>query len=160
MWRACLPFWSAAYVQSVSSNNNKKPSPVWWSLTQFFNLYLRNICRQTSNLLTFATVMCRTLTSILSCCLGHKCVSSNNDIKALPLCDSCFSHICITRPKNHQPNNKQLVNHLYDDMESWSSILSWCNGVKIIASRKDPLALSHEDNHFFITLAENHLQTN
>ena len=87
-------------------------------------------------------------------------MSSNNDTKALSLCDSCFSHICITGPKNHLPKNKQPINLLYDDMESLSSILRWCNGVKIVVSRKDPRALSHGDNHLFITLAENHLQTN
>ena len=87
-------------------------------------------------------------------------MSSNNDTKALSLHDSFFSHICITQPKNHLPKNKQLLNLLYDDMESLSSIFSWCNGVKIVVSRKDPRAVSHEDNHFFITLAENHLQTN
>ena len=92
--------------------------------------------------------------------LGPKCASSNNDTKASSVCDSCFSHICITRPKNHLPKNKQLINLLYDEMESLSSIFSWCNGVKIVVSRKDPPALSHEDNHLFITLAENHLQTN
>ena len=102
----------------------------------------------------------KNLTSILSCCLDPKCLSSNNDAKALSLCDSCFSHICISRPKNDLPKNKQLINLLYDELESLTSILSWCNGVKIVVSRKDPLALSHEDNHFFITLAENHLQTN
>ena len=58
--------------------------------------------------------------------------------------------------KNHQPKTKQLHNLLYDDVESLSSIFSCCNRVKIVFSRKDPRALSHEDNHFFITLAENH----
>ena len=87
-------------------------------------------------------------------------MSSINDTKALSLCDSCFSHICITQPKNQLPKNKLLINHLYDDMESLSPILSVCNGVKIVVSRKDPRALSHGDNHFNITLAENHLQTN
>ena len=101
----------------------------------------------------------KNVTSILSYCLGPKGVTSNNDTKALSLCDSCFSHICITRLKNHQPKNKQLINLLYDEMESLSSIFSWCNDVKIVLSRKDPRALSHEDNHYFITLAENHLQT-
>ena len=48
-------------------------------------------------------------------------------------------------------------------MKSLISIFSWGNGVKIVALRKDRLALSHEDNHFdiiFITLAVNHLGTN
>ena len=87
----------------------------------------------------------KNITSILSCCLGPKCVSSNNDTKALSLCDGCFSHICITQPKNHLPKKKQLINLLL------SSIFSWCNGVKIVVSRKDQRELSHEDNHFFVT---------
>ena len=49
---------------------------------------------------------------------------------------------------------------IVDDMESLISIFSWCNRVKMVVSRKDPRALSHEDNHYFITLAENHRQTN
>ena len=64
--------------------------------------------------------------------LGPKCAFSNNDTKTLSLCDSCFSHICISRPKNHLPKNKQLINLLYDEMESITSILSWCNGVKFV----------------------------
>ena len=78
--------------------------------------------------------------------MGPTCVSSNNDTKALSLCDSYLSLICITRPKNHLPTNKQLINLLYDEIESLSSIFRWCNGVKIVVSRKDRLALSHGDN--------------
>ena len=54
---------------------------------------------------------------------------------------------------------------LYDEMKRLISIFSWCNGVNIVALRKDRLALSVGDKHFdiillFISLAENHLQTN
>ena len=77
------------------------------------------------------------------------------------LCLIVAFHIFVKMDqKNHLPKNKQLLNLLYDDVESLSSIFSWCNRVRIVASRKDPRKLSHEDNHFFITLAENHQQTN
>ena len=101
----------------------------------------------------------KSLRSILSCCKGPKCVSSNNDTKAL----SQVSVILITRPKNHLLTNKELIDILYNEMKSLSSIFSRCNGVKIVVLRKDRLALSHGDNHFdllFITLTENHLHTN
>ena len=74
-------------------------------------------------------------------------MSSNNDTKALSLCDNCFARILLNQPKNYLPT----INN------------SWCSGVKIVVSRKDPRALSHGDNHFdifSITLPENHLQTN
>ena len=74
----------------------------------------------------------KNLTSIYSCFLGPKRVSSNNDTKALSLCDNYFSLISITRPKIHLPTNKQIVNFLYNEMESLSSIFSWCNVVKIV----------------------------
>ena len=83
--------------------------------------------------------------------------------KSLSMCENRFSLICIHRPRNHLPTNKQPRNLLYDKMESLSSIFSWCNGVKIVVSMKDRLAFSHGDNHFdmfFIILTENHLQTN
>ena len=86
-------------------------------------------------------------------------MSSNNDTKAL----SQVSVILITRPKNHLLTNKELIDILYNEMKSLSSIFSRCNGVKIVVLRKDRLALSHGDNHFdllFITLTENHLHTN
>ena len=88
---------------------------------------------------------------------------TNNDTTALSLCDNCFSLIFITRPKYHLPTNKQLISLIYNEMESLSSIFRWCNGVRIVDSRKDRLALSHGDNRFdifLITLRENHLQTN
>ena len=90
-------------------------------------------------------------------------MSSNNDTKALPLCDNHVSLIFITQPENHLLTNKQLIDLLYNEIKSLSSIFSWCTGVKIVVSRKDRLALSHEENHFdmcFVTLAENHLGTN
>ena len=66
-------------------------------------------------------------------------------------------HILYNSTKNHLTKNKQLINLLYDDMESLSSIFSWCNGVKIVVSRKDPPALSHEDIHLF-TIGKNFIK--
>ena len=86
-------------------------------------------------------------------------MSSKNDTNDL----SQISIIFITRPKNHLLTNKHLIDLLYDERKSLISIFSWCNGVYIVALGKDRLALSHGDNHFdilFISLAENHLETN
>ena len=66
-------------------------------------------------------------------------MSSNNDTKEL----SQISLIFITRPLNHLHTNKQLTDLLYNEMDSLISIFSWCNGVDIVALRKDRLALSH-----------------
>ena len=75
-------------------------------------------------------------------------MSSNNDTKGLSLCNNYISLILITRPYNHLLTYKQLIDHLYNQMKSLSSIFSWCKGVKIVILRKDRLALSHGDNHF------------
>ena len=86
-------------------------------------------------------------------------MSSKNDTNDL----SQISIIFITRPKYDLLTNKHLIDLLYDERKSLISIFSWCNGVYIVALRKDRLALSHGDNHFdilFISLAENHLETN
>ena len=105
-------------------------------------------------------IVVKYLTSILSYCLGSKCVSSNNDTKALSLCDNCFARILLNQPKNYLPTINNLLTFYVTCL---SSMFSWCSGVKIVVSRKDPRALSHGDNHFdiiSITLPENHLQTN
>ena len=83
-------------------------------------------------------------------------MSSNNDTKALSLCDNHVSLIFITRPLNHLLSNKQLIDFLHNEMKSLGSIFSWCNRVNILVSRKDQLALSHGENRFdriFVTLA-------
>ena len=80
------------------------------------------------------------------------------------LCVIVAFHIFVKMDqKNHLPKNKQLLNLLYDDVESLSSIFSWCNRVRIVVSMKDRLALSHGDNPFdmfCIIVTENRLQTN
>ena len=54
----------------------------------------------------------KNLTSILSYCLVPKCVSSNNDTKALSLCDNCFARILLNQPNKLSAHNKQLINLL------------------------------------------------
>ena len=78
----------------------------------------------------------KNLTSILSCCIGPMRVSSNNDTKALFLCELHFSLFVTIRPLNHQRKNKQLITLLYNEMKSLSSILSCCNGVNIVPSKE------------------------
>ena len=75
-------------------------------------------------------------------------MSSNNDTKALSLCNNHVSLIFITRPSNYLLTNKQLINLLYNQIKSLSSSFSWCNNVIIVVLRKDRLALSHGHNHF------------
>ena len=79
-------------------------------------------------------------------------MSSNNDTKALSLCDNHVSLFFITRPLNNLLTNKQLIDLLHNKMKSLGSIFSWCNLVNILVSRKDQLALSHGDNRFDIIL--------
>ena len=66
----------------------------------------------------------KNFTSILSFCIGPKCVFSRDDTKALFLCDLQFSLIFTSRPLNQQRTNKQLITLLYNKMKSLSSILS------------------------------------
>ena len=70
-------------------------------------------------------------------------MSSNNDTKALSLCDNHFSLNLITRPQNHLLTNKRLIDLLHNEMKCLISIFSWCIGANIVALRKDRLALSH-----------------
>ena len=51
----------------------------------------------------------KNLTSILSCCIGPKCVSSNDDTKALFLCELYFLLDFTSRPLNHQRTNNQRI---------------------------------------------------
>ena len=56
-------------------------------------------------------------TSILTCCFGPKCVSSNDDRKALFLCAIHFSFIITRRSLNHQQTYKQRITLLYNEMK-------------------------------------------
>ena len=65
------------------------------------------------------------------------CVSSNDDTKALFLCELHFSLIFTSRPLNDQRTDKQLMNLLYNDVKNLNSIFSCCNCVNIVPSKKD-----------------------
>ena len=84
MWRTLLPFSASALVPSVCL------------LTMIQKLYF---CERTNkepiNLL-YNDV--KNLTSIFSFCIRSKYVSSNDDTKALFLCELHFSHIFTSRP--------------------------------------------------------------
>ena len=103
----------------------------------------------------------KNFTSVLSFCIGRKCVSSNDDTKAVFLCELHFSLIFTSRPLNHQRTNKQLVTLRYNDVKNFSSIFSCCNCVNIVTSKKDWKALYQWDNHFSLIFKRtNKLLTN
>ena len=72
----------------------------------------------------------------MSCCIGPKGVSSNNDKKGLFLCELHFSLILTSGPLNHQWTNNQHITLLYNEMKSLSSIFRCCFGPKGVSSRK------------------------
>ena len=127
MWRACLPFCTAAYVQIVyllTITQNlcvcvKISDIIFQTLTETHlrtNIWLIILC--------YSDV--KNLTSVLSCCLGPKCVSCNNDTKVLSLCDNCFAQIFLNRPINSLPTNKQLINHLCNFLKFNFQLVQWC----------------------------------
>ena len=129
----------------------------------FVYLSITIICSQTINLLTFSTMMWTTLLPFLSFCIGPKCVSSNDDTKALFLCELHFSLFVTIRPLNHQRKNKQPINLRYNDVKNLSSILSYCIGPKRLSSNDDRKALFPCELHFsliFTSRPLNHQQTN
>ena len=97
----------------------------------------------------------KNLTSILSCCRGPKCVSSNSCTKAL----SQVSLILVTRPLNHLLTSKQLIDILYNEMKSLNCTLNCCRGLKCVSCNKGTKALS-QVSHILITRPSNHLLTN
>ena len=102
-------------------------------------------------------------TSILSFCIGPKCVSSNDDTKALFLCELHISLFVTIRPLNHQRKNKQPINLRYNVVKNLSSILSYCIGPKRLSSNDDRKALFPCELHFsliFTSRPLNHQQTN
>ena len=99
----------------------------------------------------------------MSCCFGPKGVSSNDDTKALSLCEIHFLFIITSRPLNHQRINNQRNNLLYNDVENKTSILTCCFGPKCVSSNDDRKALFLCEIHFSLTLTSgplNHQRTN
>ena len=103
-------------------------------------------------------------TSSLSCCIGPKCVSSNNGTKALLfLCELHFSLIFKSQPLYHLRTKKQLINLLYNDVKNLTSILSYCIGPKCVSSKDDTKALFQCELHFSLIFTRrplNHQRTN
>ena len=91
-------------------------------------------------------------TSVLSFCIGPKCVSSNDDTKALFLCELHFSLIFTNRPSNHQRTNKQLINLLSNYVKNLTSILSCCIGPKCASYNDDTKALFSCELHFSLII--------
>ena len=83
----------------------------------------------------------KNLTSILSCCIGHKCGYCNDDTKALLLCESHFSLIFQSRALYHQLTSKHSINILCNDVKNLTSILKFCIGRKCVLSNNDMKAL-------------------
>ena len=71
----------------------------------------------------------KNLTSILSGCIGPKCVTSNKDNTV----SVNYFWLIITRPDNHLRKNKQLIKRLYNDVKNLTSILSGCIGPKCVS---------------------------
>ena len=102
-------------------------------------------------------------TSIFELCIGPKCVSSNDDTKALFLCELHFSLFVTIRPLNHQRKNKQPINLRYNHVKNLTSILSYCIGPKRLSTNDDIKALFLCELHFsliFTSRPLNHQQTN
>ena len=72
----------------------------------------------------------KNLTSILMFRIGRECVLSNDDMKALFLCELHFSLIFTNRLLNHQRTNKQLTDIYYTDAKNLTSVMSFCIGPK------------------------------
>ena len=66
---------------------------------------------------------------------------SNNNIKALSLCDNHSSLIFITCPENHLQPNKLLVNLLHKDV-NLTSILNYYIRPKCVSTKNDTKVLS------------------
>ena len=79
----------------------------------------------------------KNFTSILCFCIGLKCVSSNDDTKALFHCGLHFARIFTSRSFNHQRTIKQFITLRNNDMKNLISFLSCCNSVNIVPSKKD-----------------------
>ena len=112
---------------------------------------LINLCNDVKN-----------FTSIFSFCIGPKCTSSNDDTKALFLCELHFIFF-TSRPLNHQRTNKHPINLCYNDVKNFTSILSFCIGPKCVFSNDDTKALFLCELHFsliFTSRSLNHKRTN
>ena len=116
----------------LSITQNFCPSVIISDIIKFFQHLTETHLWTNQSLITLFYCVVKNLTSIFSYCIGPKCVSSNNESKALSVCDNHFSLNFITRPSNDLLKNKQLIVLLYNEMKSLSSILSCCIGLKCV----------------------------
>ena len=68
-------------------------------------------------------------------------MSSNDDTKALSLCEIHFLFIITSRPLNHQRINNQRINLLYNNVRNQTYSFSCCCGPKVVFSNDDRKAL-------------------
>ena len=97
---------------------------------------------------------------MFSCCFGPKGVSSNDERKALFLCELHFSLILTSGPLNHQRTNNQHITLLYNEMKSLSSIFSCCFGPKGVSSRKALFLCQLHFSPIFTSRSLNNQRTN
>ena len=66
---------------------------------------------------------------------------------------STIDVLLISSTKKHLRRNKELIKLVHNNVQNLSSVLSCCNSVKSMFSKKDAKALSLRDNHIdsFIT---------
>ena len=139
--------------KSVSSNDDTKALFLCeLHFSQIFTSRPLNHQRTNKQLINLLSNDVKNLTSILSCCIGPKCVSCNDDTKALFSCESHFSIIIKRRPLNLQLTNKQPINLLYNDVKNLTSTLSFCIGPKCVTCNDDTKTLFFSELHFSLII--------
>ena len=137
----------------VSCNDNTNALFLWeLQFSLIFTSWPLNHQRTNKQLITLRFNDAKSLSSVLSHCIGPKCVSCNDDTKAKFSCELHFSLIFTRRPINLQLTNKQPINLLYSDAKSLSSILSFCICPKCVSSNDDTKALTLCELHFSLFL--------
>ena len=97
---------------------------------------------------------------MLSCCFGPKGESSNDERKALFLCEIHFSLTLTSGPLNHQRTNNQHITLVYNEMKSLSSIFRCCVGPKGVSSRKALFLCQLHFSPIFTSRSLNNQRTN
>ena len=93
----------------------------------------RIICKKNKQLINLLYYNVKNLTSILNFCIGPKCVTSDNDNRMF---DNPFKLFLMPRPENHLHTNKQLINLLYNDVKTLTSIFRYCKVIKRVPSER------------------------
>ena len=74
----------------------------------------------------------KNITSILSFCIGPKCVSSNDDTKLYFRVNYTFHFFYKSTFKSSA--DKQTINLRYNDVKNFTSILTFCIGPKCVST--------------------------